>query len=202
MRSRGSSLRSASARLAGLLHHRWALGVLAEIHVGRGAKSVTLVRRVGASREAVRRTLAALARRGLVRRNPGYGHPMRPEWVLTSAGRRVAPACAALLRGVREAGVEEVARRKWALPILHALRPGGSRFSELGAGLGGVTDRALAATLREMEEAGVVSRRVVADRPPRVVYEAGVAARPLAGPLRRLVAAAPPAPAPDGGSPS
>jgi DNA-binding HxlR family transcriptional regulator len=194
MRSRGATLRTASSRLAGLSHHRFALAALAELHAGRGAKVVTLVRRLGASREAVRRTLSALSRRGLVRRNPGYGHPMRPEWILTSAGLRVAPACAALLRGLREAGASEVARRKWALPVLHALLAGEARFSRLRRALGGVTDRALAATLRDLEDAGVVSRRVVEDRPPRVLYAPAQGVSRLRPALERLAASAPAVP--------
>ena len=70
-------------RLAQLFHHRWAVPVLAELHRTSGSRFVTLHRRLGIGRESLRRTLASLAEQDLVARNPGYGHPLRPEYVLT-----------------------------------------------------------------------------------------------------------------------
>ena len=174
--------RDEGGRLADLCHHRWALPVLAELHRRGGAKFVTLQRALEVSPDSLRRTLESLAGRGLVQRNPGYGHPMRPEWLLTPAGARLGPACLALRRGVVRLGMEEVAGRKWSFPILLALRPREARFSEIERALPGVTPRSLAAALRDMEAAGVLEREVADARPPAVTY------RLAAGPRRLLPA--------------
>ena len=174
------------ARLAALFHHRWAGATLTELHRSRGAKFVTLLHRLGAGRGTLQRTLDTLAGLRLVRRNPGYGHPMRPEWVVTAAGARLAPACGELLRRVRRLGVQEVAGRKWAFPVVLALDGGLDRFSLIESSIPGVTARALAMTLREMEGAGVVERRVEDAHPPRVRYRLAPSARHLVPPLLRL----------------
>src|SRR5262245_54662264 len=191
MRARASPL-AAAGRLAELFHHAWAAPVLAELLAGAGSKVVTLEKRLGAPRDSVRRTLEALAARGLVRKNPGYGHPMRPEWVLTPAGARLAPACAAFLRDARRVRADGLPRRKWAVPVLLGLMQGTRRFSGLGAALPRVTARALALTLRGMEASGVVERRVLDGRPPRVLYDVAASVRPLARTLYDLAAAAGP----------
>jgi DNA-binding HxlR family transcriptional regulator len=172
--------------LAGLCRHRWAVPVLAELRRRKGAKFVTLSKGLGVVPDSLRRTLEGLAERGLVERNPGYGHPMRPEWILTPAGERVAPACEALLRSVRRLGMEEVADRKWAFPVLLALRPGEARFSEIERALPTVTPRALAQTLRGMESAGAVLREVADSRPPAVTYRLEPRARRLLPAVERL----------------
>jgi DNA-binding HxlR family transcriptional regulator len=156
-------------RLVVLLHRRWAVPVLGELHRGHGAKFVTLVKRLGASREAVRLTLADLIGHGWVRRNPGYGHPLRPEYVLTASGARIAPACARLIAALRRLRAEAIGLRKWSLPVLGLLRGGAARFGALRAGLP-ITDRALAQALKGLEEAGLVERRVVDDYPPHPLY--------------------------------
>jgi DNA-binding HxlR family transcriptional regulator len=166
-------------RLADLCHHRWAIPVVAELHLRKGAKFVTLRNVLGVSPDSLRRTLEALAERGLVERNPGYGHPMRPEWILTMAGRRLGPPCVAVHRGSRRLGIDGAAARKWTLPVLLALRGGVARFSEVERALPAVTARALTRTLRDMEAAGMVRREVLPSRPPAVTYRVETRARSL-----------------------
>jgi DNA-binding HxlR family transcriptional regulator len=196
MTTRSPSLREAASALADLFHHGWAPSVLAELRSGSGARVVSVVRAIGAPRDSVRRTLEALAERGLVRRDAPEGHPTRPEWVPTERGRRLAPACRAFLQAARRARAEILARRKWAVPVLFALLRGAHRFSSLGDALPGVTARALSATLREMEKEGLVTRRTREGGPPHVRYAVAPAARALAAPVRRLAALAPPASVP------
>jgi DNA-binding HxlR family transcriptional regulator len=156
--------------LTDLVHHRWAVPVLAVLHADEGAKVVTLGRRLGASRDTLLRTLAGLAERGLAVRNPGHGHPLRPEWIPTAAGRELGPWCARLWERVRRLGLEDVGFRKWSLPCLDALAGGARRFSELEARLAGITPRALSAALGSLEDEGLVARRVRQGRPPATVY--------------------------------
>jgi DNA-binding HxlR family transcriptional regulator len=61
---------------------------------------------------------------------------------------------------------------KWAPPILYHLHrvAGPLRFSELRRLIPGITQKELTKRLRDLEHAGVVSRTVHAEVPPRVEY--------------------------------
>jgi DNA-binding HxlR family transcriptional regulator len=73
---------------------------------------------------------------------------------------------------------EDVLLRKWSLPVLAALdHP--ARFSELRAVVPGVTPRALALALKELQTANLVKRRVEDAYPPRAVYSATAQGRRL-----------------------
>jgi DNA-binding HxlR family transcriptional regulator len=81
---------------------------------------------------------------------------------------------------------EEVARaadllgRRWMLAILWAAAEEGAvRFNEFKQALEGIPPRTLAQRLVELEEAGVLERRVVDSRPPRVEYRLTPAGRKL-----------------------
>lgn len=157
--------------LPDLCHHRWTIPALAALHrLGGGAKFITLQRALGTGRDSLQRTLEALLAAGLAARNPGYGHPMRPEYLLTAAGKRLAPACAKLVEHLGRLGIMEPALNKWSLPVLYALQTAGGRFNALSAALPGITPRALAQSLRGLERAGLASRRLVDGHPPRAEY--------------------------------
>lgn len=59
---------------------------------------------------------------------------------------------------------------KWKVLILRDLMPGTKRFGELKKSIGSVSQKVLTAQLRDMEEGGLVLRRVYAEVPPRVEY--------------------------------
>ena len=59
---------------------------------------------------------------------------------------------------------------KWKVLILRDLMPGTRRFGELKKSIGSVSQKVLTAQLRDMEEKGLVSRKVYAEVPPRVEY--------------------------------
>ncbi|MHC4472054.1 MAG: winged helix-turn-helix transcriptional regulator [Planctomycetota bacterium] len=166
-------------RLVGLFHRRWAAPVLRELFRSGGAKLVTLVHRLGVSRSALMPTLRDLQAAGRVVRNPGYGHPLRPEYVLRPEATGLASACAKLLAVLEEADLVELGLRKWSMPILCALEDGARRFSEIRNALPGLGDRALTLALRSLGRAGIVDREVVDLRPPSSVYRATPATAPI-----------------------
>ncbi len=64
----------------------------------------------------------------------------------------------------------EVLGGRWNLIVLYWLADGTRRFSDLERLIPDVTHKMLASTLRRLESAGVVDRRVYAEVPPRVEY--------------------------------
>jgi DNA-binding HxlR family transcriptional regulator len=74
-----------------------------------------------------------------------------------------------------EALVREIIGRvadKWTMLVLEALEEHGRvRFTRLGEFIGGVSQKMLTKTLRQMEADGLVSRTVFPVIPPRVEYE-------------------------------
>jgi len=166
--------------LVRLFHHRWAVPALAALHgLGGGAKLITLCSKVGAGRDSMQRTLAALVELGLTKPNPGYGHPMRPEYLLTPKGARVAKPCAALWKTIEKLEIQHVALKKWALPALSALGQSAERFGQISDALGEITPRALAQTLQELQKAGVIERRLKNGAPPYAEYRTTMAGRKL-----------------------
>jgi DNA-binding HxlR family transcriptional regulator len=67
----------------------------------------------------------------------------------------------------RAAGLLE---RRWVVSILWASYEGAVRFNELKQAVGAIPPRTLVQRLVELEEAGMLERRVVDSRPPRVEY--------------------------------
>ena len=67
----------------------------------------------------------------------------------------------------RTAGLLE---RRWTLSILWASSEGAVRFNELKQAVGEIPPRTLAQRLAELEGAGILERRVIDSRPPRVEY--------------------------------
>jgi DNA-binding HxlR family transcriptional regulator len=64
----------------------------------------------------------------------------------------------------------DLLERRWLLSILYAAHSGALRFNEFRQILGSVPPRTLAQRLTELEEAGVLERRVLPTRPPAAEY--------------------------------
>lgn len=76
---------------------------------------------------------------------------------------------------------------KWKVLILRDLMPGTKRFGELRRSIGTVSQKVLTAQLRDMEENGLVCRKVYAEVPPRVEYsltERGQSLQPILDAMR------------------
>jgi DNA-binding HxlR family transcriptional regulator len=186
-----AALAHAAAKLITLTHRRWAIPLLAELLRGDmapgAAKFITLANRLQISRESLKSTLDALIDLDYVMRNPGYGHPMRPEYLLAEAGHDVAPACRNLLAWLNEHSFRDVAGRKWSLPVAYAIGMGLSRFGDLKTALRGITSRALTLALKDLTTAGLVNRQVIDSYPPGSDYQLTESGRRLLALLRPLV---------------
>ena len=71
---------------------------------------------------------------------------------------------------------------KWKVLILRDLMNGTMRFGELKKSIGTVSQKVLTAQLRDMEEKGLLTRKVYAEVPPRVEYtltETGYSLKPV-----------------------
>ena len=64
----------------------------------------------------------------------------------------------------------EVLGKKWTALILRPLLEGPCRFTDMSAYVPGLSDRLLSHRLQELEERGVVERRVYDQRPVRIEY--------------------------------
>ena len=64
----------------------------------------------------------------------------------------------------------DLLERRWLLSVLYAAQSGALRFNEFKQMLGSVPPRTLAQRLSELEEAGLLERRVIDSRPPRAEY--------------------------------
>ena len=149
----------------------WALPILASLHVGVAGRQATLLAATGASRTAFVQSMDHLIKNGLLERNPGYGHPLRPEFRLTQRGKEAA-AIADKIQRVSSEDDQSLLRKSWTLPVLTSLQTP-SRFNDIKRNLQTITDRALSQSLKSMEGKDWVHRSVdETARPPRSVYSA------------------------------
>jgi len=75
---------------------------------------------------------------------------------------------------------------KWKVNIIWHLSFGTRRFAELRRLLRGVSEKVLAAQLRQLESAGIVVREATPGKVPRVDYSLTQSGRELMAPLEAL----------------
>lgn len=75
---------------------------------------------------------------------------------------------------------------KWSMLLLCILGDGPVRSGELGRRAGGISQKMLTQTLRELERHGIVGRRDYGEVPPRVEYSLTPLGRSLAQLVRRI----------------
>ena len=181
------SMAQVSDQLLHLFARRWSIPILAELKKSDGSKFVTLSRRLRASPASVRQSLDHLIALGLAQPNPGYGHPMRPEYILTEAGNAIGLASVALDKAITRLELRESALLRWSMPALFIIgQSAPARFSDIGGALGPVTDRALAQTLKKLQADEIVKRHIEDSFPPAPRYSVAARGRPLLGPLAEI----------------
>ena len=72
---------------------------------------------------------------------------------------------------------------KWTVLVVELLKAGPMRFNEIRRTIGGISQRMLTLTLRDLERDGLVTRTVYPTIPPRVEYELTKLGRTLYEPI-------------------
>jgi DNA-binding HxlR family transcriptional regulator len=88
----------------------------------------------------------------------------------------------------RTTAIVELVGRRWNGGILLALARGATRFTEIIARVDGLSDRLLAARLKELEQIGLIDRIVEPTTPVSVRYRLTARGRDLVASLQPLVA--------------
>ena len=158
------------APLIELAHHRWNIVIVAELHRRSGAKFITLANSLGISRGSLTASLGHLIELDLVMRNPGHGHPMRPEYLLTESGSDIGSHCLTLTRLLERRDETDLAFRKWTLPLVAAIGRDVRRFGEIRVALEGATARAVTLSLKSILAGRWASRSLIDAYPPAAGY--------------------------------
>jgi DNA-binding HxlR family transcriptional regulator len=158
-------------RLVSLVHHRWNILVIAELYRLSGAKFITLVNALDASRGSLRASLEHLVDLGFVGKNTGHGHPMRPEYLLTAQGLAIGEECLTLVKILKRRNELDFAFKKWTLPLVVAIGDRTLRFNELRTSLIDATPRAITMGLKSLLHHGWASRKLIDDFPPTAGYK-------------------------------
>lgn len=153
-----------------LCGQRWLLPVMAGFQTRGGARFAELLGAIGLPRDSLARALEAAREQGWIMANPGHGHPLRPEWIVTEAGREVAELAAAIAQRMQTLDLTSPELTRWSLPVLRALLTGTDRFNQLVRQLAPASPRALSQTLQTLVANDLVGREVEDSFPPSSRY--------------------------------
>ena len=162
-----------------LCSRSWSIKSLALIARGCSPRVSPLSNAAGCGRTAMTASIQNLAELGLLERNPGYGHPLRPEFRLTDPGVALAKWALWLDNHAHTESDQSLIRSKWGLPVMSCINST-TRFSHLRNELVPVTDRALSICLTNLTSANWISRRVSQENfPPLVHYDVANPGHPV-----------------------
>ena len=172
------------AELRLLVSGRWLVPLMAHLGSEQGSRFAAMRARLGLSPSALAASLEQLILAGWIARNPGHGHPLRPEYVLTEVGIPIAGFCRRMMATRVRLGIETGQLSRWSLPVAARLSGADRRFTALRTALAPVTPRALSLTLKQMMTFDLV-RRSLEDRfPPIPIYGLTARGRSLAAAIR------------------
>lgn len=89
-------------------------------------------------------------------------------------------------RALQSRAAVEVISDKWRIPVIHILRDGSLRTSQIQSAIADVSPKVLTQTLRGMERDGLIRRDVFPVVPPRVEYSLTAMGKSLIKPLEEL----------------
>lgn len=158
--------------LVNLTSKAWSLKILALLHEGVPGRQAPLLAATTASRSSFTTSLDHLCQLGLLERNPGHGHPLRPEFRLTAQGQIVAAQARQIIQLTPNDNDFTLIRRSWTIPIL-AVTTAPQRFSQIRTDLNRITDRALSKSLSQLEDHCWIQRDMdLSERNPFPTYQA------------------------------
>lgn len=158
--------------LVKLTSRAWSLRILSLMHRGTPGRQSSLIMASGAGRTAFTQSLTHLIDLGLLERNPGHGHPLRPEYRLTAKGITLAAIADRIEGAIPQPGKPDLLRRTWAIPIL-AVSQKPLYFIDIKKALVTITDRALSQSLKQLHGEHWLERKIVTTmHPPRPLYQA------------------------------
>ncbi len=150
----------------------WSLNILALMRDGTPGRQAILLNATGAGRTAFAQSLAHLVNLELLERNPGHGHPLRPEYRLTQKGMKAAIIAHKIKMTVPRFLDCALLRRVWTIPVL-AVSHQPRHFIDIKNALPAITDRALSHSLKDLQSQFWLKRDIDdAIRPPRPLYQA------------------------------
>lgn len=159
------------ALLVNLTSKTWSLKILALLYNGVPGRQARLIAATSASRSSFTASLDHLVQLGLLEKNPGHGHPLRPEFRLTPTGGRAAAMASKIVELAPDEEAFGLIRRSWSVPVL-AVTGSPKRFSVIKSSLGGITDRALSRSLAALEEHRWMKRDInLSERTPFPTYQ-------------------------------
>lgn len=156
--------------LINISRSRWAAPLLADLAANRGGRFVELLHRLALPRDSLVRTLHVLNELGWVMRNPGHGHPLRPEYLLTPEGARVAAGATAIAATQAQLGLAPGSLTRWGMPLVRTIGSSQARFNELVRTLAAATPRAISQGLQTLAMNDLVARQVLDSYPPTTLY--------------------------------
>lgn len=163
--------------------NRWAMPLMAALDRDGGIRFAVAATRLGAPRNSLARTFEHVVAAGWVLRNPGHGHPLRPEYLLTETGRTVAAGSARLMVARGRLGLLPPDLTRWTLPLIASLGTERRRFNDLLTRMTPVSPRALSLTLKQGLSATLIDRQLEAAFPPMPLYGLTRSGLALAGAL-------------------
>jgi DNA-binding HxlR family transcriptional regulator len=150
----------------------WSLNILALMHGGTPGRPTSLLAASGAGRTAFTQSLAHLVELGLLERNPGHGHPLRPEYRLTQYGAEVAAIAGKIKMAVPKVCDLALLRRAWAIPVLIVTQQP-RYFTDIKNELASISDRALSQSLKQLQAQHWLQREIdTSNHTPRPLYQA------------------------------
>lgn len=150
----------------------WSLNILALMYRGIAGRQASLLSATGAGRTAFSQSLDHLVDLGLLERNPGHGHPLRPEFRLTANGAEIAMVADKIESLVDQPFEHALLRRSWTVPVLIVSNVP-RHFGEIKSQLVPITDRALSQSLKQLESLQWLHREIdTSSRPVRPRYQA------------------------------
>jgi len=88
---------------------------------------------------------------------------------LTMAAKKTYLSCLDTVKPVRDA--LDVINGKWKLPIIISVGVGNERFSDIQGSIPGITPKAMAKELKELEQHKLIQRIITNDYPVKITYK-------------------------------